>query len=215
MTAPASPASELYDPLGELDIQRIQTEADRFFDSIDTNGDGVVSVPEMRSHLESTGYAEGAVDKVFALLDLDANGELDREEMRASFVKYDDPALRLALGLGTSEADQVFDAVDTNGDGAITQAELIAYMGSNGYPKPGATATTIFETLDVDGDGTVSRGELREGYVKYSALRQALGLGRKTGAGNAAKNPKGQPKRWGRGRKKDAVPIGLQDSDGK
>ena len=65
-------------------------------------------------------------------------------------------------------------------------------------------ARTIFLTLDADGNGSVSRQELREGYVKYSALRQALGLG-DASASNALKNPRGLPKRFGRGRKKNAV----------
>lgn len=126
----STPSAGLYDPLGKLspensedmslaemmnssaDIKRIHADADRFFDQIDVNADGAVSMSEMRSHLASVGYDEGSVDKIYALLDLNDDGELSREEMRESFVKYDDPALRLALGLGTSEADQIFDQVD-------------------------------------------------------------------------------------------------------
>jgi len=235
----STPSAGLYDPLGKLspensedmslaemmnssaDIKRIHADADRFFDQIDVNADGAVSMSEMRSHLASVGYDEGSVDKIYALLDLNDDGELSREEMRESFVKYDDPALRLALGLGTSEADQIFDQVDVNGDGEISQAELTVHMLNTGYPNPEGTAQTIFKTLDIDGDGTVSRAELREGWVKYSALREALGLGGNGRTSNAAKNPKGAPKRWGRGRKKNsgmvlaAKPtIGPEDFEG-
>ena len=104
--------------------------------------------------------------------------------------------MRLALGLGTSEADAAFERLDVNKDGSISEEEVAAYLTSNGYPTPEVTAQTIFKTLDVNGDGAVSREELAAGYVKYSALRQALGL-----PNNAAKNPKGAPKRLGRGRK--------------
>ena len=54
-----------------------------------------------------------------------------------------------------------------------------------------------------DSDGAVSREELRDGYVRYSALREALGLQKK--AVGSSKSPKGQPKRWGRGRSKGAA----------
>ena len=50
-----------------------------------------------------------AVDAIFPLLDADASGEVDRDELRAAFVKFEDPSMRLALGLGTSEADAAFE----------------------------------------------------------------------------------------------------------
>lgn len=192
--------SELYDPLGAASqasrIEQIHAEADVFFDKLDADGSDTIDVAELRAHLTSTGYKLSAVDAIFPLLDADASGEVDRDELRAAFVKFEDPSMRLALGLGTSEADAAFERLDVNRDGAVSQDELAAYLTSNGYPSPEVTAQTIFQTLDVNGDGSVSREELRQGYVKYSALRQALGL-----PSNAAKNPKGAPKRLGRKRK--------------
>lgn len=200
VTPAAERKTELYDPLEAASqasrIEQIHAEADAFFDKLDADGSNTVDVNELRAHLTSTGYKLSAVDAIFPLLDADASGEVDRDELRAAFVKFDDPSMRLALGLGTSEADSAFERLDVNRDGAVSQDELTAYLTSNGYPNPEATAQTIFQTLDVNGDGSVSREELRQGYVKYSALRQALGL-----PANAAKNPKGAPKRLGRGRK--------------
>lgn len=186
--------SELYDPLEIASqasrIEKIHAEADAFFDSIDADGSDSIDLAELKDHLASTGYQPSAVDAIFPLLDADASGEIDREEVRAAFVKFEDPSMRLALGLGTSEADSAFDRIDGNGDGEITEKELAAYLMGNNYPNPDVTAKTIFQTLDVNGDGSVAREELRQGYVKYSALRQALGV-----TSNTAKNPKGAPKR--------------------
>lgn len=215
LTSPS--ASSFYDPLASMDdqasVERIHAEADAFFDSIDVNGDGAISMDEMRGGLVAVGYAPGTVDNIFNLLDLNADGELSRAELRASFVRYDDPSLRLALGLGTSEADAVFDKIDVNGDGEITEAELEDHIADTGYGNPKETAATIFATLDVNGDKCVSREELREGYVRYSSLREALGIGstsRPRNAQNAAKNPKGVPKRWGRGGRRAAAELSDQ-----
>ena len=203
-----TPASELYDPLSRMaeadvasNIESIHAEADAFFDAIDTDSNGSIDVEELRSHLASNGYSSSSVDAIFPLLDTDASGEVDRDELREAFVKFDTPSMRLALGLGTSEADAAFDRIDANGDGEIEQSEVASYLTAKGYPNPEETASAIFRSLDVNGDGAISRQELREGYVKYSSLREALGLG----TANMLKNPKGVPKRFGRGRKKNAL----------
>jgi Ca2+-binding EF-hand superfamily protein len=37
--------------------------------------------------------------------------------------------------------------------------------------------TKLFAMLDVNSDGDIEREELREAFVRYSALRQAIGSG--------------------------------------
>jgi len=185
-------------------IARIHAEADAFFEAIDVNDDGTIETEELRMHLSQIGYAEVAVDSIFNLLDVNSDGGISKLELREAFVKYEDPALRLALGLGTSAADAIFDRIDVNGDGELTKEELVSYLESGGYPLTSGVAETIFATLDTNSNGSVSREELRDGYVRYSALREALGLEKKTVGVNVknGKSPKGQPKRWGRGRSK-------------
>jgi len=180
----AMSSASLREPsLGELmqeeataSLSRIQGEADALFDKIDTDRDGAVSVEEFKRYLNGLkdAWATSFID-IFSLFDLDASGELSREELREAWVKYEDPGLRLALGLGTSEADIIFDQIDSNGDGAISEVELRHHMVMAGYPFPKATAATIFRTLDRNGDGRVSRTELREGHDSYMAIRAALG----------------------------------------
>jgi len=160
----------------EAAVTSLHEEADAFFSSIDENGDGLISFSELSEHLSSLGYKAGAIDHVLDLLDINRDGEISPAELRESFIKYDDPALRTALGLSMAEADGVFRAIDANGDGEISRAELAAYLESNGYDGILA-ANTIFDMMDVNSDGSVSQSELRAGYSKYSALRSALGIG--------------------------------------
>jgi len=181
--------------LSDDDIARLHAESDAFFAEVDSNGDGAISDAELRAHLATIGYPSAAVDSIFGLLDANADGEISRDELRACFVRYEDPALRAALGLGFAEVDSIFESIDTNGDGAISREELREHLSARGLDA--AAADSIFETLDVNADGGVSRDELRDGYRRYSALRAALGLGAQRGA--AARSKKKVPVRWGRG----------------
>ena len=51
---------------------------------------------QLREHLSNEGYGSAYVDSIFELLDVNADGGISRDELRASFVRYEDPALRLA-----------------------------------------------------------------------------------------------------------------------
>jgi len=160
---------------------RVATQADAFFSAIDENGDGEIEFDELEAHLSGMGFTAGAIEHIFDLLDVNKDGGISRAELRQSFVKYDDPALRLAIGLGAADADEIFDAIDENGDGEITASELAGYLELNsalGGDVP-ACATTIFRTLDVNGDGSISREELRQGYEEYTEFRRVLGLDRR------------------------------------
>jgi len=153
---------------------RIHSDADTFFRQVDDDGDGFITFEELSAHLSEMGFQPSGIDHIFDLLDVNRDGEISQDEMRDSFVKFDDIAMRKALGLGETEADKVFNSIDANGDGSISKAELSAYLLDNGYEEE--TADSIFDVLDDDGDGQISREELHEGYTSYSALRTILGL---------------------------------------
>jgi len=162
----------------------IHADADAIFAIIDIDGDGTISEAELVAHLTGAGYTEVAVSKIFEKLDTNQDGVLSRDELRAGFVQYS--PLRSAPGLGSynsqfiaeihADADNLFNAVDIDGNEAISETELRIHLRSySGYSDPAITA--MFEMLDVDLSGEISKAELREAFVKYSALRQAIGEG--------------------------------------
>ena len=170
-------SSRLSTPLARLSADseiRIHAEADAFFDTIDVDGDGIITFEELEQQLQERGYQPGGIEHIFDLLDINRDGAISQAELRTSFVKFDDPGLRTALGLGESEADAIFSSIDANGDNEISRDELRQYLTANGYSA--ATADSLFDTLDDNSDGAVSRDELHEGYESYSALRDIIGL---------------------------------------
>jgi len=61
----------------------------------------------------------------------------------------------------TTPGQQLFAALDANGDGQVSQTEFESALTSAGADS--AAADAIFKKLDANGDGTVSQAELASG----------------------------------------------------
>lgn len=68
-------------------------------------------------------------------------------------------------------ADRLFQKIDANRDGRITQDELSRAMGASG--KQGAGAAVAFQQLDQGGKGYISRQDLEDGMAKADQATQA------------------------------------------
>jgi Ca2+-binding EF-hand superfamily protein len=175
-----------------LSTEQIHKDADTIFSVIDNNGDGSLSLEELTNHMRQAGYADDAVRKIFRNLDKNNDGGVSREEFRAGLVQYS--PLRSAPGLGDynkefvkeihTDADYLFRAIDTDRSGTISVVELQEHLTrdeganrNNKYNYWSQAQANIFKMLDVNEDGKISMKELRDAFVKYSALRQALGEG--------------------------------------
>lgn len=179
-----TPPLTMQDASTSTDAEAIAADADAVFNVIDVDGDGSVSREELTKHLVGAGYTESAVGAIFSKLDSNADGVLSREELRAGFMNYS--PLRTAPGLGAynsefvteinADADTLFNSIDTDASGDISEMELRMHLRTfSGYSD--AAITNIFSMLDIDEDGDISQEELRNAFVKYSALRQAIGEG--------------------------------------
>ena len=151
LTDPSSVDVDLCLSLNEADAAQIAAEADAVFAVIDENGDGVITREELGRHMAGQFYTPDAMGRLFDSLDSNADGVISRQELREGFARHESASLRLALGLASTASchigdvaqpvserrdalsDELFDVIDTNGDGKIDSREMQAHLLSTGY----------------------------------------------------------------------------------
>ena len=101
-------------------------------------------------------------DALFAAIDTDGSGTIDKEELRNHLKTV------RALPLHAATMPQIYRAAPV----CLPSARVTQF-----YDYSFKAISNIFKMLDVNSDGAVERAELREAFVKYSALRCALGEG--------------------------------------
>ena len=104
----------------------------------DTNKDGALDFTEMQARRSDLTIEQ------FNALDKDHNGQITREEIRATAKERMD-----------ARAGERFKKFDANGDGGVTQAEIDAAR------KQGEAER--FKKLDTNGDGKLSQAEMEAG----------------------------------------------------
>ena len=75
-----------------------------------------------------------------------------------------------------AEADSLFDMLDTNNDGGISNEELKCHLESIGFAAE--SIRSLFTILDKNADGIISKAEMRFAWSKYDTanLYKAFGL---------------------------------------
>jgi Ca2+-binding EF-hand superfamily protein len=110
--------------------------------------------------------------RLFADLDRDSNGHLDRREAaRVPSAAFLRSLLQADTETETAELTVPFSKLDTDGDGRVSQSELFAYYRREGIDPQvpvvrepqgtrGRLGEILFDRLDLNGDGKLSREEL-------------------------------------------------------
>lgn len=82
--------------------KKLEAAADALFATLDTDGDGTISLTELQDHLKSVipAYSDDLIQTIMKGIDLDNSGEIDKGELRKAFLLH--PTIRTAKGLGGS-----------------------------------------------------------------------------------------------------------------
>ena len=160
--------------------------AAKLIDRADTDGDGALSVDEIKASLASRSSASASstddLTAAVAKLDTDADGKLSASELGAGLAAR---RHHHAQGAGhappssSGVASKLISLADSDGDGALGLDEIEAVLGSDGA-RSADSLTASIKTLDTSGDGKLSAAELS---AALDAFRTAHQRGAAAGSG--------------------------------
>eukprot|EP01062_Namystynia_karyoxenos_P074045 TRINITY_DN70871_c0_g1_i1.p1 TRINITY_DN70871_c0_g1~~TRINITY_DN70871_c0_g1_i1.p1 ORF type:complete len:634 (+),score=195.15 TRINITY_DN70871_c0_g1_i1:108-1904(+) len=141
------------------------------FEQIDTNGSGAISLVEFYRYYTAAplsrpfkhiGDHHAICQRLFRRIDRDGSGGISREEFIAAL--RDDPEVQLELGQPARHADQLFNFLDANQDGQISEKEFRLFC----------RAQWIFNGIDINRSGYIDPFELGAA-LEDPALQRELG----------------------------------------
>ena len=133
------------------------------FSQVDTNGDGLVTQDE----IDAMGAAR------IAEIDADGDGRVTAEDLAAVAAARVENASEQMAARAAERTTRMIERLDTDGDGALTQAEL-----EEGFQRRGSDRGNMIERLDTDGDSAISKAEFEAAKERFAKLR---GEGRRGG----------------------------------
>merc|ERR1719495_1823265 len=128
------------------------------FKKFDANGDGQISRTELKNAMK---VSDTDLDIVFALGDLDGDGEISMAE----FVLIMSPLAKNAVNRfrncfkDINDLINAFTQIDANGDGSISQQELAAGMRNMRMSFSNEETNAIFAAADINQDGEIAYTE--------------------------------------------------------
>merc|ERR1712223_106275 len=146
------------------------------FKRLDANGDGAICRDELRSGMK---LADADLDIVFALGDLDGDGEISLGE----FIRVMSPLTATALArfrntfTAIEDVVSAFRIIDSNNDGALSKSELESGMNSFGKKFTQVEIDSVFSLADVNADGEINYSEFVS--VMFPAAANAIAKFRK------------------------------------
>ena len=157
--------------LSEEDRKRIKAQ----FLTLDQNGDGMITIAEMRKALNAAGqdYTLKDVQKMVKAADKNGDGRVVWEEFLDMMTEHyqKDTAKESVKNVDGKEATveeydqamQAFKLFDKNGDGMIDLHELKEAMETLQLEQDPTKVEQLFKDLDKNGDGTID-------YVEFGRL---------------------------------------------
>ena len=133
------------------------------FKALDTNGDGTITKSEMeQAVIKAGGTAKGA-DALYAKLDPNSSGGITAQQLAQNLPvgrqHHHDMDGDEKGGLRTQLSQSLFQAMDGNGNGTVTQKELEQAVANAGGTAKGADA--LYSLLDPNNTGGFTQSSLQ------------------------------------------------------
>ena len=143
------------------EIEERRQEAMELFEQLDSNGDGKLSIDEMRDVIIKLGITleENQLRACFDHVDTDGNGYIDAQECLAFMEKFDEKDANDLL-------KEVFGFLDDDNDGFISKEELAKHFRTfDNFTD--AEIDEMLNLADSDNDGKISFDELAR-FMQYA-----------------------------------------------
>merc|ERR1719364_409001 len=141
---------------GQLDDAAIKNLRDTFM-QLDDNGDGLLSVKEMRDGLATCGLKEIPADlqQIMEEVDSDGSGVIDYTEFLAA-------TLDKKVYMAEDVCWQAFRIFDRDGNGKISKEEIKMVLNIDEVKDAaGKELAEIMQEIDKNGDGKISKEEIK------------------------------------------------------
>lgn len=133
-----------------------ESELAQLFEVFDSNGNGVITRPELRNVIVSfrVDLSDGELTKMVETYDTNADGFLQRDEFSKlmSGFRGEDVSVE-------AQMERTFLRFDANRDGGLDAREVRALMEASGQVITLREAKTIVFEADVDGNGRIDTSE--------------------------------------------------------
>jgi calcium-binding protein CML len=143
--------------LGDMD------EVKKVFDKFDTNGDGKISVSELRSVFKALGVDRTSSEEIkeaVSEIDKDGDGAIDLREF-VDFHRINGAPDGSGRGSG-KEINDAFEMYDRDKNGLISAQELHEVMQGLGQKCSVNDCAKMIGSVDVDGDSCVNFEEFKK-----------------------------------------------------
>lgn len=162
--------------MGHFNASSLAQVKEKMFNMIDTNGDGKVDKSEMQKLLANAPKGSSSVEDIFSAVDSDQDGTISKDEFGKALSELgkqmsgSGPSTMMQqmgamggfnLGIDQSSAtdmkEQIFNMIDTNGDGKISKDEMSQMQANAPAGRP--SADEMFSKIDTNQDGSISKAE--------------------------------------------------------
>jgi Ca2+-binding EF-hand superfamily protein len=148
-------------------VSTMASAINQLFSAMDTDGDGSVSESEMEGYIEKQGGTQAQADALYTQLDQNSASGVSQQQLAGAVQPpgggggHHHHHHHIGGG-GDSMASSLIQALDTDGDGSVSEDEFSNFITANGGTS--AEASSDFSALDNDGSGALTTASLTKAW---------------------------------------------------